>query len=166
MNSFKRYVCLNYYFIVILPHTQETRVLCFFTRIKHSLLFFTYNPGSVSYLLQSVLLLPRSTICSIFVILVQPFWSNKPPLPYSLHQITNNDLKLEPWWLVFWDPKWVYCESCADTLKEKKMLIMLVKARLRSLKSYRLDSPDDREKGLQKIAKTIGGLETFLLRLK
>ena len=46
------------------------------------------------------------------------------------------------------------------------MLIMLVKARLRSLKSYRLDSPDDREKGLQKIAKTVGGLETFLLRHK
>lgn len=43
---------------------------------------------------------------------------------------------------------------------------MLVKARLQSLKSYRLDSPDDREKGLQKIAKTVGGLETFLLRLK
>ena len=100
--------------------THKKRGCCvFFTRIKHSLLFFTYNPGSVSYLLQSVLLLPRWTICSIFVILVQPFWSNKPPLPYSLHQITKNDLKLEPWWLVFWDPKWVYCESCADTLKEK-----------------------------------------------
>lgn len=166
MNSFKRYVCLNYYFIVILPHTQETRVLCFFTRIKHSLLFFTYNPGSVSYLLQSVLLLPRWTICSIFVILVQPFWSNKPPLPYSLHQITNNDLKLEPWWLVFWDPKWVYCESCADTLKEKKCLLWWWRLDYDLWSRIGLTPQMTEKKVLQKIAKTVGGLETFLLRHK